>query len=219
MVFTDSSNPGLGLLAHSARVAAVSEAVAEMIGRSAREAMLVGAAALFHDVGKLHVPLKVLLKPSALDDDEWRAIVRHPEMGGYLLETIGGDFGRMAAGVARWHHEAFNGGGYPDGLAGMEIPMEAQLVGVCDAYDALRSRRAYKGERTHLDAVSVLTKGDDRLPVGRFNPLLVEVINDCGPRVSAAWDCASLKLLSRQMANPLSHVLGSEALDERHPIS
>jgi len=98
--------------------------------------------AMLHDVGKLRVPDRVLLKPGTLDADEWALIRQHPIWGEQLL--MGDDGFALARRIARWHHENWDGSGYPDGLRGEAIPMAARIVRVVDVFDALRSERPYK---------------------------------------------------------------------------
>ncbi len=97
---------------------------------------------MLHDVGKLRVPDRVLLKPGTLDEAEWELIRQHPVWGEELLN---GDQGfELARKIARWHHENWDGSGYPDGLRGEAIPLAARIVRVVDVFDALRSERSYK---------------------------------------------------------------------------
>ena len=97
---------------------------------------------MLHDVGKLRVPDRVLLKPGSLDEEEWALIRQHPLWGEQLLEGDEG-FG-LARRIARWHHENWDGTGYPDGLRGDVNPAAARIVRVVDVFDALRSERPYK---------------------------------------------------------------------------
>jgi len=102
----------------------------------------IGWAATLHDVGKLRVPDRVLLKPGRLTDEEWAIIRQHPRWGEELLRGFAGF--EVARQIARWHHENWDGSGYPDGLKGTQIPEPARIVRVVDVFDALRSERPYK---------------------------------------------------------------------------
>ncbi len=102
----------------------------------------VGWSAMLHDVGKIRVPDRVLLKPGRLDADEWALIRQHPLWGEELL--MGDEGFALARQIARWHHEDWDGSGYPDGLRGEAIPFAARIVRVVDVFDALRSARPYK---------------------------------------------------------------------------
>ncbi len=97
---------------------------------------------LLHDVGKIGIPDAVINKPGRLNDEEYAIIKTHPVMGAKILENIEGKQ-RLAIG-AKWHHERFDGKGYPDGLAGAAIPEEARILSVADAYDAMTSKRSYR---------------------------------------------------------------------------
>ncbi|MEX0785154.1 MAG: HD domain-containing phosphohydrolase, partial [Dehalococcoidia bacterium] len=98
--------------------------------------------AVLHDVGKLRIPDAILLKPGRLNDEEWSVVHRHPLYGEGILTRS--KIPKVALHVARWHHERWDGRGYPDGLSGNEIPAAAQIVTVADVFDALTSTRPYK---------------------------------------------------------------------------
>ena len=97
---------------------------------------------LLHDVGKIGVPDAVINKPAKLTDEEFAMIKNHPAMGSRILKNIK-EMPALATG-ARWHHEKYGGGGYPDGLSGNDIPEEARIIAVADAYDAMTSNRSYR---------------------------------------------------------------------------
>jgi putative two-component system response regulator len=128
--------------AHLHRIQHFSKALALKLGFSQREAQEIAYAAMVHDVGKANVPDAVLKKPGPLSDDERRIMQGHTAWGDRLL-TENSDF-EIARIVARAHHEHWDGSGYPDGLAGMDIPLPARVVAVADVFDALISKRPYK---------------------------------------------------------------------------
>jgi HD-GYP domain-containing protein (c-di-GMP phosphodiesterase class II) len=124
--------------------------------------------ALLHDVGKIGVPDAILRKPGPLDSDDWQQMRAHPEIGYRLLKHI--EFLKDALPVVRYHHERFNGTGYPYGLEGKQIPLEARIFAVADAFDAIVSERPYKKARTYEEAVTIFR--DDRSRY--FDPAVIE---------------------------------------------
>lgn len=127
---------------HVARVGDLSYELAVRAGMTAAEAEDLGFAAMLHDVGKLHLPDNILLKPGRLTPDEWKVVQSHTVWGERILGTTAGF--ELARTVARSHHENFDGSGYPDGLAASQIPLAARVVRLADVFDALRSQRPYK---------------------------------------------------------------------------
>ena len=127
---------------HSTRVADYSREIARRFGYSEKALEDIYMMGLLHDVGKIGVPDAVINKPARLSEDEFDVIKNHPVMGARILKTIT-EMPKLATG-ARWHHERYDGGGYPDGLSGTDIPEEARIIAVADAYDAMTSRRSYR---------------------------------------------------------------------------
>jgi putative nucleotidyltransferase with HDIG domain len=140
---------------HTRRVALLAARVAEQLKlpASLRRDLAVGG--LLHDVGKLSVPLEILQKPGALDDDEFAEIQRHPEAGRKLLEELGG-FPETVRRLVSDHHERLDGTGYPNGLRGDELTIETRILAVCDVYDALVSDRVYRAAWTPERALALL---------------------------------------------------------------
>lgn len=133
-------------------------------------------AAILHDVGKVGIPDSVLLKPGKLTQEEFDIMKGHTTLGANLLTGLIDDFGEygmisMGAYVALTHHEHWNGHGYPNGLAGKDIPLAARIVSICDVYDALTSKRVYKDAWSHEDTMEALREGAGK----QFDPDLVEV--------------------------------------------
>jgi putative nucleotidyltransferase with HDIG domain len=128
---------------HSRGVVELSLAVSDRLGLDSEERRNVEFAALLHDVGKIAVPKEIINKPGPLDDDEWKIMHRHTIVGEEMLQRVGGvlaDVGR----IVRSSHEHYDGSGYPDGLAGEEIPIEARIVTCCDAFSAMTTTRSYR---------------------------------------------------------------------------
>jgi cyclic di-GMP phosphodiesterase len=145
---------------------------------------LLACCAPLHDIGKVGLPDHILLKPGKLEADERMMMQTHTTIGADTLKAVMKQHGsalaflQMAADIARHHHECFDGQGYPDRLAGSNIPLSARLVTICDVYDALRSRRSYKPALSHATAVQVIT----RVSGGQFDPNLVQAFVQCAPQ-------------------------------------
>jgi len=140
---------------HSRGVVELSLAVADRLDLDARQRRNVEFAALLHDVGKISVPKEIINKPGPLDDDEWKIMHRHTIEGEAMLKRVGGvlaDVGR----IVRSSHEHYDGSGYPDGLAGTAIPIEARIVTCCDAFSAMTTTRSYRDAMPLADAVAEL---------------------------------------------------------------
>lgn len=127
---------------HSKRVAAYARMLAARMGKSREEQEDIYRAGLLHDVGKIRIPAEIISKPGKLTDEEYDTIKLHPVTGYQILKQISDD--RELALAARYHHERYDGRGYPNGLAGMNIPESARILGVADAYDAMASNRSYR---------------------------------------------------------------------------
>ena len=128
---------------HSGRVAKYSREIARRYGYSSKQQHDIYMMGLLHDVGKIGVPDAVINKPAKLTDEEFELVKKHPDQGDRILKKIK-EMPKLAVG-ARWHHERYDGTGYPDGLAGTDILEEARIIAVADAYDAMTSRRSYHG--------------------------------------------------------------------------
>jgi putative nucleotidyltransferase with HDIG domain len=142
---------------HSEHVADLSVRVGRELGMSGRELELLGLAAAVHDVGKLSVAPEILAKPSALDDEEWESMRGHPAAGAELLEPC--DAPPEVLEIVRSHHERWDGAGYPDGLAGDEIPLGARIIAVVDSYCAMVESRPYRPPRGPAGARAELLAG------------------------------------------------------------
>jgi diguanylate cyclase (GGDEF)-like protein len=153
---------------HTHQVAALAAAVAERLGLPADEVRDVHSAAELHDVGKVAIPDDILAKPSALDDEEWEFMRRHTLIGARIVAAAPA-LDRVAP-LVRSSHERWDGGGYPDGLAGEQIPLGARIVAVCDAFDAMTSDRPYSPGMPPTDALTELR----RCAGTQFDPEVVD---------------------------------------------
>jgi HD-GYP domain-containing protein (c-di-GMP phosphodiesterase class II) len=143
--------------------------------------------AQLHDVGKMSVNVAILRKQGPLDDEERTEMMRHPEYGFQILSAS--DRLKMAAEIALNHHERWNGGGYPVGRKGEEIPISARIAAVADIYDAIRSPRPYKPGFTHEQTIKVLLEGDDRFnPLDHLDPRLLEIFSARHEGMAVIWD-------------------------------
>jgi diguanylate cyclase (GGDEF)-like protein len=150
-------------------IASLATGIALEFGLPSEEIERIRIASLLHDLGKLAVPSEILDKPSSLSDGEWQAIGEHPRIGQVILEQASSL--REAIPVVLHHHERYNGGGYPHGLRGTEIPIGARIVAVADAYHAMIHERPYKNTRTHAQALAELRENAGT----QFDPDVVDV--------------------------------------------
>jgi diguanylate cyclase (GGDEF)-like protein/putative nucleotidyltransferase with HDIG domain len=155
---------------HSEIVAELSAQVARSLGLDQREVERVRAAALLHDIGKVGIPDDILHKARDLSDPEWRTMQEHPVIGERIVRTIPG-LGPVAR-IIRHEHERFDGSGYPDRLAGDEIPVGARIILACDAYHAMTSDRPYREAMAHTAAIRELADGAG----SQFDPQVTEAL-------------------------------------------
>ena len=155
---------------HSSRVAEYAKEISRRYGYSVKEQSDIYIIGLLHDVGKIGVPDSVINKPGKLDEEEFALIKRHPVIGSQILKNIK-EMPKLSIG-ARWHHERFDGTGYPDGLVGDEIPEEARIVAVADAYDAMSSKRSYRNIMSQEKIRDEIIHGSGT----QFDPRFAEII-------------------------------------------
>lgn len=145
---------------------------------TAEQQDMIPLASALHDIGKIGIDEKILNKPGKLTPEEFEVMKTHSMLGAKMLHDLDGfaeqPLLQTAYEIARWHHERWDGRGYPDGLKGDEIPISAQLVSLADVYDALTSERYYKKAFSHERAVQMIQNGE----CGAFNPLLLQCLTN-----------------------------------------
>ena len=161
---------------HSGRVAEYSTEIAKRAGYSIQQQDDIYMIGLLHDVGKIGVPDAVINKASRLTDEEFKLIKMHPELGARILKNIR-EMPKLAVG-ARWHHERYGGGGYPDGLKGTDIPEEARIIAVADAYDAMTSNRSYRRIMSQEQVRAEIEKGKGTQFDPKFADIMLEMIDE-----------------------------------------
>ena len=152
---------------------------------------LITTASSLHDIGKIRIPEEILNKPGRLTDEEFRIMKTHSELGADMIQDMhfpkDNSLVRASWEICRWHHERWDGKGYPDGLKGEEIPISAQVVSIVDVYDALTSERCYKKAFDHDTAIKMILDGQ----CGQFNPILLKCLEELSLQFS--------KMLSKEM--------------------
>ena len=159
---------------HSERVAEYSREIARRYGYDEDRQEEIYMMGLLHDVGKIGIPDDVINKPGKLTDEEFALIKQHPVKGAEILATVS-EMPKLVTG-ARWHHERYNGKGYPDGLKGEEIPEEARIIAVADAYDAMTSHRSYRDIIPQDHVKSEIEKGMGSQFDEKFARIMLEMI-------------------------------------------
>ena len=149
---------------HSRDVVDLVVSVADKLGLEPRDRQRAEFAALLHDVGKVKIPPEIINKAGPLDDAEWALMKTHTIIGEQLLERIGGLLGEVGR-IVRSCHERWDGTGYPDGLAGEEIPLAARIVCACDAWSAMTTDRSYRKARTDAEAAAELRASAERISI------------------------------------------------------
>jgi response regulator RpfG family c-di-GMP phosphodiesterase len=147
-----------------------------------RDISLIAMASALHDIGKISIPDEILNKPGRLTKEEYEVMKTHSSVGAEMLKSIPFQdeaLVKYAYDISRWHHERYDGKGYPDGLVGEQIPIWAQVVSVADVYDALTSERVYKKAYSHEQAMQMIIDGE----CGAFNPLLLECLQDSAEQI------------------------------------
>ncbi|ABS60947.1 HD-GYP domain-containing protein [Fervidobacterium nodosum] len=171
---------------HIERVGELSGFLAEKLGLPTELVYKIKTFAPLHDIGKILVPKELLNKPARLSDEEFALMKNHTLYGAKILGDK--DYFDVARKIALYHHEKYDGSGYPFGLKGEEIPIEARIVALVDVYDALRSQRPYKRALSHEETLEVITKGDDRTRPEHFDPVLLRIFVENSEYIKSLWD-------------------------------
>lgn len=164
---------------HLERVSRFSALIAEALKKPEEWCRRLLLASPMHDIGKLGVPDAILQKPGRLNDVEWEQMKRHPTYGAEILANSESELMMMSERIARAHHEKWDGSGYPLGLKGEDIPLEARLVALADVFDALTSARCYKPAFTLEDALAIIEEGAGK----HFDPDVVEAFRKALPEI------------------------------------
>lgn len=177
---------------------------------AAKRDLIVTASAL-HDIGKIAIPEEILNKPGRLTKEEFEIMKTHTTIGSEMLDKIEG-YGdeplvRTAYAICRWHHERYDGRGYPDGLVGEQIPISAQIVALADVYDALVSKRSYKKAFSHETAVQMILNGE----CGTFNPLILDCLRSAADKIPQIRYDADMDLHRRNKKDAAAYESDSAA--------
>ena len=171
---------------HALRVAVLAHSIARRVGFDRDRIARLRAGAVLHDIGKIAVPADVLVKPGPLDPGELMQIRRHPTAGARILRAVGAALDALPC--VLYHHERWDGGGYPSGRAQTEIPLEARILAIADAFDAMTTNRPYRAARRADAALREL----EHCAGSQFDPMLVEAFIIACYEGDLGWDETAL---------------------------
>jgi HD-GYP domain-containing protein (c-di-GMP phosphodiesterase class II) len=170
---------------HIFRVGELAAFIAKKLNLDKEQVFNIKTFAPLHDIGKIFIPSEILNKPGNLNDAEWDLMKKHTIFGAKILDDPYFDIAKK---IALYHHEKYDGSGYPYGLKGDKIPIEASIVALVDVYDALRSKRSYKPEMDHNAAFEIITKGDNKTNPEHFNPEVLKVFIENEYQIEKIFD-------------------------------
>lgn len=175
---------------------------------TSKDISMITIASALHDIGKISIPSAILNKPARLTAEEFDIMKTHTTTGASLLDELpiyrDDPLVKVAHDICRWHHERYDGKGYPDGLKGDEIPISAQIVALADVYDALTSERCYKKAFSHEKAFDMIQNGE----CGQFSPLLLECLSDTHTAIIKELQCHSTaKIQEKQLQDLVDELI------------
>ncbi len=171
---------------HVLRVGTLARYLSKMLRLPQESIDKIGNFAPLHDIGKIFIPTELLTKTGKLTEEEWNLLKTHTTQASKIL---GGDEKfAVAYNIAKYHHERWDGSGYPYNLKEEEIPVEARIVSIVDVYDALRSNRPYKRAYTHKEALDVILYGDGRTEPWHFDPVILNLFRDYNEKIEEIWE-------------------------------
>lgn len=174
--------------AHVRRISYYSSLLAEVLGMDEEFCKTIYYSSAMHDIGKIGTPDHILLKPGSFTPEEWEVMKTHTVIGGRILAGNSSPYLQMGEKIALYHHERWDGGGYPFGLKGEAIPFAARIMQLADVYDALRSKRPYKEAFDHEKAYEIITQGDGRTEPSHFDPDVLAAFEQCADRMADIFD-------------------------------